>query len=760
MGPRGNLDPSLSKGTLKLAAPPKWPLNVRYQGRSQVSDKVPLKMPTEQGYAHVEQIPTEATAEAALKTDTVGWAGETQNSEKPKQKIKPARCVQNRVVIRDTMYKSGRSLTSLTYNVKSLFFLALSLPLTIITWILTSLADRGWTDPFVVLGTGSRSIFLWVAASILVFNAIQQPVQLLVSGETLTIVGTADIPEFKINYQANNRAGWDPVFDKTLLGWDLEPGDLEQVPSGLIVEDVLKKTMMVSNRDPQLYIWPMPNSTVDWAHAWISPSPNNLNNSLFYWTAPPQYFFLSEFQNGTTTSVLREHAMRLNTSLECATISWNDFPDDCSSSNPFQASYKFSNMKVRACVPGNHTQVPWTLSRDRQDIQEEAYLSVNSIDASQAFNMHCTASTTRGYFELGNVHNNFQPSDILQAWPSAEELQEEFNDYIVHVSDRDVSTEAPTTRTPATDTITDWRLPATYSSNSTDTNSTVPGPLTTSFMALFGDSSLLNTISLASANETDHGTIFRPIYQQGSIPFSRYCGTAQFNIGQACNEFTFLHNLCLPFFWVEEPDIVGESSLEAGVLKSLKIFNPNTQAGIEPLQALLSAMYFSMESYLLQTQSVTSGSSQLVTDDPPTARPILSSSGTTVTKPAMSSKGKIAGSILLGLQIFALIVLACYIYSTPTWAATLDALAVLRMGSSLGSLPALGPMEQYQAEELRRKDGLIGAVENWERDEMVILPRISIGAPGLINRATNARAKEAPADTVEEGIDSSNNTRP
>jgi hypothetical protein len=64
-------------------------------------------------------------------------------------------------------------------------------------------------------------------------------------------------------------------------------------------------------------------------------------------------------------------------------------------------------------------------------------------------------------------------------------------------------------------------------------------------------------------------------------------------------------------------------------------------------------------------------------------------------------------------------------------------------------------MEQYQAEELQKEDGLIGVVDNWERDETVILPRIAIGAPGLINRATNARAKKASTNTVEEGIDTS-----
>ncbi|KAJ5335278.1 hypothetical protein N7452_007681 [Penicillium brevicompactum] len=127
-------------------------------------------------------------------------------------------------------------------------------------------------------------------------------------------------------------------------------------------------------------------------------------------------------------------------------------------------------------------------------------------------------------------------------------------------------------------------------------------------------------------------------------------------------------------------------------------------------------MYFSLESYLLQTQSATLDSGQQVTNESPTARPILSSSETTLTKPLMSSNGRIAVSVLLGLQLLVLITLACYIYSTPTWSPALDALAVLLMGSSVSNLPALGLMIKYQSEELQREDGLIGVVDDWERE--------------------------------------------
>ena len=106
---------------------------------------------------------------------------------------------------------------------------------------------------------------------------------------------------------------------------------------------------------------------------------------------------------------------------------------------------------------------------------------------------------------------------------------------------------------------------------------------------------------------------------------------------------------------------MGETSPEAVMMENLQIFSPKRLNAIQALQSLLSAVYFLLESYLLQTQSATSGSGQQVTNESPTARPILSSSGTTLTKPAMSSNGRIAVSVLLGLQLLVLIALACYI---------------------------------------------------------------------------------------------------
>jgi hypothetical protein len=244
-------------------------------------------------------------------------------------------------------------------------------------------------------------------------------------------------------YGGDTTASYIPDFPQDLLGWDPEPANLATIPLALVVEDVLKKTPMVTNKDIQPYLWPISSAAAP-PSGYVSP--NNLNSSMFYFNQYPEGYFISAFQNGTTTGVLREHAMRLNTSLDCGAISSADFPETCTGDSPFEASYHFhgwdnntSDLKVRACAPGNHSKSPWTLSRDRQDIEEETFLDVKTaglfVDAYiPSFTMKCRSSTTRGYFELGNYHNDYHPGGLIEKWPTSEEMNTEFNDYLIGLS--------------------------------------------------------------------------------------------------------------------------------------------------------------------------------------------------------------------------------------------------------------------------------------------------------------------------------------
>ena len=46
------------------------------------------------------------------------------------------------------------------------------------------------------------------------------------------------------------------------------------------------------------------------------------------------------------------------------------------------------------------------------------------------YTMHCTASTTRGYFELGNHMNNYVYGPLLDKWPNEEYIFSETNNFL------------------------------------------------------------------------------------------------------------------------------------------------------------------------------------------------------------------------------------------------------------------------------------------------------------------------------------------
>jgi hypothetical protein len=102
------------------------------------------------------------------------------------------------------------------------------------------------------------------------------------------------------------------------------------------------------------------------------------------------------------------------------------------------------NITIRICAPGHYGKLPWTLSRDRQDITEELYVDVwfpgdTNIIPEYAglvdfrisnFTTLCTTTTTRGYFELPNYRNGYLTQPLNDKWPDKETMWSEWNDYI------------------------------------------------------------------------------------------------------------------------------------------------------------------------------------------------------------------------------------------------------------------------------------------------------------------------------------------
>ncbi|KAB2099278.1 hypothetical protein AG0111_0g12554 [Alternaria gaisen] len=212
---------------------------------------------------------------------------------------------------------------------------------------------------------------------------------------------------------------------------------------------------------------------------------------LDYNIEPIPAFFVAGLPARTMTGVLRNHIMRLNSSVSCEEVDAGDFPSPCPGGRPLTVSWvHFLDTEVRVCVPGGYTAFPWSLSRNRQDLTEEV--------KSSAF--CCKATTTRGYFELGNNWNNNTYRPLLGHWPDPAEMEESFNDWT------DPHSQCPNTVPSDTDTCFNIHDPASHDGDPSDTETwKVPGPWMTSALALFGNGSWLNTAAEYMPNHTYNG---------------------------------------------------------------------------------------------------------------------------------------------------------------------------------------------------------------------------------------------------------------
>lgn len=198
------------------------------------------------------------------------------------------------------------------------------------------------------------------------------------------------------------------TYGYTKVGSDLEPAQMANIPAFSVLPRIVRDLAVESDRQLQPHLW-------NEADTYGYRSPANFRNLDG---------FVAGLPSGTTTGVLREHIMRFNSSVSCANISTADYPSTCSGRTPFQASFKYdesyhpdNNATVDICAPGELGKYPWTLSRNRQELTEEVFLKLTGTRQENEV-IHCKAQTTRGYFELGNVHNGGANGPLLEKWPS------------------------------------------------------------------------------------------------------------------------------------------------------------------------------------------------------------------------------------------------------------------------------------------------------------------------------------------------------
>lgn len=189
----------------------------------------------------------------------------------------------------------------------------------------------------------------------------------------------------------------------------------------------MEKILTVSDHDVQTNLWQEGPGSKDAMYF------KDTLRSSFYWlfelSDSPRYF-VSALPNGTTTGVLRQHAARMDTRVNCTLV--ESFPSPCPGQRPFQAAFSHDIASVRICAEGAFDQSPWTRSRDRQTVSEQLWIQVNGrsveLQRDSNYTMRCDANSTRGWFELGNLRNNYTHGPLLESWPPAEEIRTEFND--------------------------------------------------------------------------------------------------------------------------------------------------------------------------------------------------------------------------------------------------------------------------------------------------------------------------------------------
>lgn len=238
-----------------------------------------------------------------------------------------------------------------------------------------------------------------------------------------------------------------------MIGYDTDPRFLQKVDHKLVIERVAKSLATISDKEIQTNLWmhnPIlsktsialddPGTMGDFErgkHEEMWDTRRLEQQSLSYYlrdpndpkSMPNSTFFVTRFANGTGTGVLREHAIQLNSTISCEP---HDFPSVCKGKGPSTLEIRRRRVSLSVCVPGEMGESPWSLSRNRQDIQENLYIAYNisvTVTERLAITMRCSVNASLGYFELPNIMNGGRSGSLLQTWPDNKTIHEEFNDY-------------------------------------------------------------------------------------------------------------------------------------------------------------------------------------------------------------------------------------------------------------------------------------------------------------------------------------------
>ncbi|KAF5026388.1 hypothetical protein F66182_1516 [Fusarium sp. NRRL 66182] len=162
-------------------------------------------------------------------------------------------------------------------------------------------------------------------------------------------------------------------------------------------------------------------------------------------------------------------------------------------------------------------------------------------------------------------------------------------------------------------------------------------------------------------------------------------------------------------------------------------------------QALEMAMYFANEAILTTASNEELGGSEPAIRR---GRPIYLNRGSVVAKHKKNLGAMLFITVLIGLQVFGLLLLMAFIYSTPTWTSILDADALAQIGAQIGEWgaprPDLGQMSGVVGvDETRRntEGSSVGLAEPQGPSLQSMPVHLSLGGEGVISRNTMESAR-------------------
>ncbi|KAL2682498.1 hypothetical protein Neosp_006950 [[Neocosmospora] mangrovei] len=488
-----------------------------------------------------------------------------------------------------------------------------------------TLADRQWLSVRHIWKSlttlpkswNSSSTYLRLAAVLIFITAIQPPLRsILVRDETITIVTCTP------STCSVDRDTW-------VVGNDADPEALAETDRMWIIQQTSEKIISVNTKERQQYLW---YDTPYWLPEIKYTTALSRDRGSFEWALglrapwsedePEPLFFTSSVPNGTSTGMLRQHAVRMDSKATCTKS--RSSPSGCKGTSPFTASLSLPYTKVEVCVDGGLDTTPWAVSRDKQEAKESLWLQVSSwdpepYDGSDNFTIRCESVSRRGWFELPNHQNGYKPGPLLEVWPSKEEIARDFNEYIYE------------------DSVYGTRRPT-------------PGPLMTAGLAMFGNTTFFRLANV-SAEQSSNLTA-RQICDQVRLPFTRLTSLESSEPVSICDNWRL------------------QQEEDNNVLELLGRYFTFLGSDNTTQNALNIAMYFANEALLTTAAD----------------RSLYTHPGHMISKPKKTLAGLIVITILVGLQAVGLCLLMAFIYSTPTWTRDLDADALTQIGAQLKDL--------------------------------------------------------------------------